>query len=183
MKAKPLPDRETLIQLLRYNPATGKIAHDGGKPAFQCVNSSGYHVGRIAGDLFLAHRVIWKMEQGEEPPQIDHINRCKTDNRLCNLRASTDQLNRLNLPKRADNASGATGVHWCGARQKWVAQIAYGGSRKPLGRFAHKSDAVAARRNAERELGFSPGHGRTETGETWHEQNKRNAAQIEGERA
>ena len=42
------------------------------------------------------HRAIWEHVHGECPPILDHINRDKTDNRLCNLRAVTHQQNCLN---------------------------------------------------------------------------------------
>lgn len=45
------------------------------------------------------HRAIWEHVHGECPPVLDHINRDKADNRLCNLRAVTTQQNALNNGK------------------------------------------------------------------------------------
>ena len=42
------------------------------------------------------HRAIWEHVHGECPPILDHINRDKTDNRICNLRVATNQQNCLN---------------------------------------------------------------------------------------
>jgi len=57
------------------------------------------------GLRLLMHRQI----MGDPPVpglEIDHVNRCKKDNRRCNLRWVTRSENRENTPPRADNASG-----------------------------------------------------------------------------
>lgn len=50
------------------------------------------------------HRLVWAWEYGKDnvPRYIDHINRDRMDNRLCNLRATTLSLNAHNcrMPKR-----------------------------------------------------------------------------------
>ena len=61
---------------------------------------------------------------------------------------------------RKDNRSGVTGVHWDDALSVWIAQISSKEKRVCLGRFKNFDDAAAARKAAERELGYRSNHGR-----------------------
>lgn len=70
------------------------------------------------------HR-IKPLTHGEWPKgYIDHINRIKTDNRPCNLRDVSAQINRHNRGQDRRNTSGVTGVNWNKKLRKWHAQIA-----------------------------------------------------------
>ena len=59
---------------------------------------SGYVVTTCMGVQIKAHRVCWALHYGADPYplQIDHINRNKSDNRICNLRAVTPADNCAN---------------------------------------------------------------------------------------
>ena len=186
MAKEDLPAPEEIRKLLRYEPDTGKLYwlertpdtfEDGkqsaetacrrwntryaGKEAFATVTGEGYRQGSIFAESYLAHRVIWALQQGEWPThEIDHINGVKNDNRIENLRAVTKGENSRNLPMRADNSSGVTGVTWHKKALKWQAQIAVNGRLLHLGRYAEKDDAVAARKAAEAKFGYHVNHGR-----------------------
>ncbi len=57
-----------------------------------CLNKrDGYYVVRILGKLFQAHRIVAEafLVNPENKPTVDHINRVRTDNRVCNLRWAT----------------------------------------------------------------------------------------------
>lgn len=72
----------------------GKYA---GKPAFTSADPRGYFRGMLDQKMVYAHRVAVAIQQGEWPKgEVDHINRCKSDNRSANLRVVSHRENRLN---------------------------------------------------------------------------------------
>lgn len=177
-KTRPLPSQEQLNMLLRYDPVTGKLfwnrrppvefkkpslcdwwnKHHAGAEAFTAIDKQCYR-GCIYGQTFLAHRVIFKMLYDQEPPQIDHINGNRLDNRAVNLRAATNAINCKNMPMPCTNTTGHVGVIKKGRR--WAAQIEVDNKYVYLGRYATKEEAAAARRDAEDQYGFHPNHGRS----------------------
>lgn len=185
MAKKPIPTPERVRQLLRYDPVTGKLFWrprplsaftDGGhtaahtcakwnarwadKEAFTARNR-GYFVGAVDGVNLPAHRVAWAIYRGSWPSQfIDHINGNPSDNRIENLRDVSHSDNHRNSSRRSDNTSGVTGVYWATSKQKWAAYIR-ADKTLALGRFDTFAEAVAARKAAEKVLGYHANHGRT----------------------
>lgn len=131
-----------------------------GKLAFTS-ETGGYRQGCIFKRRLLAHRVIWKWVTGEEPPELDHINHLRSDNRWDNLRPVTRTENCQNHSPRQDNQSGVTGVFWEKSCSRWRAQIRLNGKSKHIGVYDNLEDAVAARKQAELQHGFHPNHGTT----------------------
>lgn len=127
-----------------------------GKPALNTMNH-GYFVGRIFNKMAVSHRVIWKMYAGNEPPEIDHINGIKSDNRLANLRGVDRIENSRNLPISKANTSGVTGV--CRFKDKWRAYIKLEYRHIHLGIFDSLDEATSCRRKAEASIGFHKNHG------------------------
>ena len=80
---------------------------------------------------------------------LDHINRIKTDNRICNLRAVTQKENGLNCNISKNSSSGFTGVSFDKKRLKWCAYINRSSKKISLGSYENKVDAIRARRIAE----------------------------------
>lgn len=173
-------DASAVRELLDYDPSTGKLkwlerdpkwfadpkraaswnARFAGKPAFTSKTGNGYFMGSMFGQIYLAHRVIYAWMTGEWPEaHIDHINRTKQDNRWSNLRPVTASQNHMNRDKSVRNTSGHTGVYWHKGAKKWMAYIKKNGAMKNLGVYLDKGDAIAARKNAEREYGFHESHG------------------------
>lgn len=131
-----------------------------GTEAFTTVNSRGYRAGKIDKVSLLAHRAIWAISFGEWPEnQIDHINGCKIDNRIENLRVVTNQENLRNQTKRKSNTSGVTGVYWKKGAEKWRAQIMIDGKCVHLGYFDCLDEAAKIRIEALKKYGFSERHG------------------------
>lgn len=125
------------------------------------IGPRGYVVINIKPKRQYAHRLAWLYVYGELPSsEIDHINGVRSDNRIENLRSVTSRENRRNQRIRSDNTSGVPGVTWLKGYNVWRATIGVSGRTVPLGRFPRLIDAVAARKEAERALGFHPNHGR-----------------------
>jgi hypothetical protein len=180
MAARPLPDQATLLKLLRYEPETGKLfwrerPHEMFKRAAIAKSWNAKWAGREAGSSspatrysyvainlveYLAHRLIWKMVMGRDPEVIDHINGKGRDNRWFNIREVTFAENMLNQSGRDGTTSRQIGVCWSQEREVWRAYITKNGHTRWLGAFANESEAVLARKRAERGWGFHPNHGR-----------------------
>ena len=79
---------------------------------------------------------------------LDHINRNKLDNRLCNVRRVSRHANSVNTKLSRANKSGIKGVRQTPSG-KWQAYIWANGKSKHLGVYDRKSDAIEARRQAE----------------------------------
>jgi len=157
---------ERLRSALSYDPETGVfiwrkfrgcraiVGSEAGT-----IDSKGHRQIRFEMRLIGAHRLAWIISHGRLPDgEIDHINRIRSDNRLCNLRECSHSENCRNRGIYSSNTSGVAGVSWYPKLGKWVAYIRAGAKRKHLGYFAEKDDAIAARAAAERDLfgSFAP---------------------------
>lgn len=152
------PTQEQVRQRLHYDPETGlftRVAAGAasqvrriGKPAGTLNKATGYIQFHACGGLRYAHRLAWIYVHGAIPEgaRIDHANRQRHDNRLCNLRLATHADNLRNCKLRTDNTSGVKGVYFDAARGLWAAEIA----NRKLGRFPSREEAAAARREAAR---------------------------------
>ena len=179
MAEKPLPCPVLLRQLLRYEPETGKLfwrerprewfksdrafnainSRDAGKETFITLHHEGYFRGMIYGRVYAAHRVIWAMQYGYWPDQVDHINGDRQDNRLVNLREVSHLENMQNKRLYSNNKSGHAGVFFNKDRGKWQAHIRVDGERVHLGMFESRDEAITARKEASVRHGFHENHG------------------------
>ncbi len=150
-KPIPLPDQDRLLAMFRYDPATGEIYWRNAGRAFTTITAGGYRQQRIDGVLYYAHRVIWKMVHNTEPPQIDHDNRTRSDNRLDNLKDATALSNAKNVNLRRDSKSGEKGVCYLPRTRRWRAYI----QGRHIGYFPDKAAAIAAREIENEAAGFS----------------------------
>lgn len=158
---------EEAKRLLSYDPETGILTWRVSLSnrvkvgdAAACKDSRGYSQVKIKGNLYRIHRIIMLMVNGVFPPSdIDHVNRNRSDNRLCNLRCVTRSENMRNAKKPSNNTSGYVGVRWNKRLSKWEARIKANGKHIYLGCFNGIKDAIAARKAAEIKFGFHPNHG------------------------
>lgn len=148
--------QDRLKELLDYNPDTGVFVWKVDRKAVKAGDVAGkrHHSGYwnlfVDGRWLMAHRAAWLYVHGVWPDgDIDHINRIRDDNRLCNLRTANRAENCQNQPTRRNNRSGVTGVLWHKAAKKWVAQINIDRKLRHLGVFDTKELAVEARKAAE----------------------------------
>jgi hypothetical protein len=131
-----------------------------GKQAFTAKDRDGYFQGSFLGQRLRTHRVVWALTHGEWPDVVDHIDGDRANNRISNLRNVSKAENARNMGMRDGSTSGRIGVCWIASRQRWQASVMRDGRVVNLGRFRELQDAVAARQQAERDIGFHPNHGR-----------------------
>ena len=169
MAKKPLPSAETLRQLLRYEPETGKLFWKERGPewfgsgtrdavwvmrrwnstfaaseALTNISANGYRNGSILGKNVLAHRAIWALHHVSWPDHhLDHINRDRLDNRLENLRLADHFENTQNAKARS-GSSMFKGVGIYKRNMKWQARIQCDGIRRCIGFFECEVDAARA---------------------------------------
>jgi hypothetical protein len=144
-------NQETLKQHLSYNPSTGLFTRLIAKSKAVKVgdiagskDKQGYITLMVCGKLYKAHRLVWLYMYGEWPKnEIDHINRNKADNRLCNLRDVEKWVNQHNRDANKTNKSGFKGV--CRKGKKWSAVIKINKKTHWLGVFETAELANAAR--------------------------------------
>ena len=122
-----------------YNPETGKIYGVRGKEII-AKTVSGYlkiclRFNNKNYDL-LCHHIAWYIVYKEVVERIDHINKDKSDNRICNLRKITNQQNAFN--------TNAKGTYFDKKRNKYQSLISLNGKTIHLGRFDHEIDARKA---------------------------------------
>jgi len=184
MAESVLPSQEVLRQLLDYNPETGALVWQprqidtfkagnrqiaawkmwnkrfAGKAACEPEHGNGYLRGSIFGKRFYAHRIIWKWVYGNDPVNIDHINGNRSDNRIFNLRSVSKSENAKNSAISKRNKSGHIGVCFNKQDKRWEAYLGDGKNRVRLGKFAEKSEAIAARALASLKFGYHTNHGR-----------------------
>lgn len=176
---KNLPTQEELNDLLSYNAETGALYwRERPESMFQATNcrsalnvcavwNSRYANGRAGTDRrytvikinfasYLAHRVIWKMVYGEEPIEVDHINRNKLDNRLSNLRSVDHGTNMRNRSVTSLNTSGFKHISWSKNLNKWVVQLKVPGKgQRQIAWKDSLEEAVAARNEAYSRFGYN----------------------------
>jgi len=81
---------------------------------------------------------------------VDHIDNCKSNNKIDNLQIVT---NRFNCSKDKKNkTSKYTGVRWHIKAQKWSSQIYYNGKAKHLGLFTNEEEASNVYQNKLKEI-------------------------------
>ena len=129
------------------NVKTGRIL----KPTINC----GYLKVALRNDGDISNKQLHRLvaitflENPDNKPCVDHINRNPLNNHISNLRWATPTENQQNASIRIDNASGTTGVFFNKSNQKWQAQITADGRKIHLGSFEDKNDAIFARTEAE----------------------------------
>jgi hypothetical protein len=92
------------------------------KPAGS-IHKTGYRHITWRGKVQKAHRLIFMLHYNYLPPEIDHINGDRADNRIENLRPATRSENQCNRNALASNTSGYPGVSWHKASKAWLVRV------------------------------------------------------------
>lgn len=147
-----------LIGNFEYNPVNGHIirlvSHRadqliGERVGYRC-NIHGYRYFKFKGKRYREHTVAWFLATGEST-MLDHVNGIRDDNRLSNLRKTTNALNMQNKGAYRNNQCGTTGVS-ATRYGKWTARISLNGKTKHLGNFETIDEAKSAYLNAKEKL-------------------------------
>lgn len=145
-------DLESARQTFSYDLETGQVrwkARTGQRSKVGALVGSehdGYLRVKLAGRLYMLHRLAWFIHTGEWPKhEIDHINGDRRDNRITNLRDVPKRVNQQNQHKaRASSTTGLLGVSKCKHRDGFLAQIRVDRQTKSIGFFATAEQAHAA---------------------------------------
>lgn len=161
--------QENLKSLFHYCPSKGEftllINHGKNKPGLyvgnkKTCNRTAYRQVKINGSLYLLHRLAFLYMKGFIPKVIDHLDGDGENNKWNNLIAANHIINGKNRPRNSNNTTGICGVSYHKKRRYFVAYIKHNYKQIELGRFSNLFDAAAARKSAEKKLGFNINHGR-----------------------
>ena len=150
-------DQRTAQNLFYYDSESGRLLWRKGngrnvKPwqEAKAINGRGYYTVKVRGKSYLAHRIAWLYVYGTFPPgDIDHKNRNRSDNRICNLREVSRSDNCQNISLPSHNKSGHLGVSWIDSHNAWTVYVKVNKKNKWLGYYKNLVDAVAARKAGE----------------------------------
>lgn len=147
--------QEKLKFVLTYNEKTGEFTWNNTQKTAGSNTGYGYITISICGKPYMAHRLAWLYMNGEFPNgQIDHINRNRKDNRICNLRVVSNQLNQTNRNVQKNSTSGYTGVSFKRNKGVYESHIMINGKYIHLGCYSTLKEAIDARITAEMENNF-----------------------------
>ena len=120
------------------------------------LDSAGYVCRNKNGKLERLHRLVIETDGYKIPKgmYVDHVNKCKTDNRKCNLRLVTPQESARNMPIRNNNKFGVTGVCVGRGGKNYRAYITVNKKRADLGTYKTLNEAINARLRAEQKYHF-----------------------------
>lgn len=107
--------------------------------------SHAYRAVSVAGKEYMEHRIIFLFHHGYLPPEVDHIDGNKSNNRIENLRAASHSDNLKNQKLKSSNTSGQKNVGWAKREQRWRVRLTVDGKDKHIGYFKDRelADLVA----------------------------------------
>lgn len=122
------------------------------------LDGHGYVCRNKGGKIERLHTLVVEKAIGGKIPAgayVDHINKSKTDNRLCNLRVVSPMDSAKNMPLRSDNTTGIAGVSRGRNGVGYRAYITVNKKRIELGTYPTLSEAARVRYVAEERYGYT----------------------------
>ena len=105
--------------------------------------NTGYIVYRFDGEVVQLQRMIMGLKKGDKKI-VDHVDRCRTNNKRSNLRLVTSIQNNRNKKVKHAKSSVYQGVIWHAQRKKWIARATFMYKSKHLGLFVTEKSATKA---------------------------------------
>lgn len=92
-------------------------------------DTKGYIQVRLHRKKYHVHRIIWILHNGAIPKNlyIDHIDGIKSNNKIENLRLSTNSQNQQNAKRSTYNTTGVKGLSYNQASRLWRGQVMING--------------------------------------------------------
>ena len=158
--SQPNPIPEDIGEYIQLDLETGKLwwirpvnhRAKAGDPALFTKDKDGYLKGTFRGVSYRAHRVVWFLHHGTQPPPaIDHIDCNPRNNQPNNLRAADPSQNTANRKKFKQTLSGVKGVY----KTPWdtfQVRVGYRGVSYNGGRFKNIAEAETAVRQLREQL-------------------------------
>ena len=127
-----------------YDAETGKVFGVRGKE-IRTKDTKGYSLINIRPFNLKSHHFAWYMIYGNvDFNELDHINRNRSDNRICNLRITNHSKNQF-------NRNNTKGYSWHKRDKKWRSSIRVNNKQIWLGSFDNEEDARQAYLNAKQQ--------------------------------
>jgi len=173
--------QEYLAQCFYYNPISGVLRWRKDRPLNHFASNQAHkawhtkYAGEVTGSprgmsnylnvgfnesTYMVHRLIWMLEFGDWPHNIDHIDGDKQNNRLANIRTASPKENARNAALSSRSTTGITGVSKNKITGRYRAHIGIDGNRVMIGSYDTIAEAEAARGAANLMVGFHKNHGR-----------------------
>jgi hypothetical protein len=162
LKKTRIISRDRLLELLSYDAEAGIFtrrvqAGSRGKIGSRAGTldaESGYRIIGIDGVHHFEHRLAWLYVYGWMPPEVDHRDLDRSNNKILNLRPSTRPQNCANTRARSNNKSGIKGVSFHRRAGRYFARLVKDGRAISLGYYDTAELAGAAyAAAADREFG------------------------------
>lgn len=142
-----------LVNLLRYDPATGALTWRDTKQSAIVPTPRGPHV-QYGNQSFVAVRLVWLIAWGKIPPRVTFLNGDRYDLRLCNMRfLSPDEYRAHNRTLKQDAARAASrdrqslpkGVMQCRKTGLYYSRVLVAGRIEETKRVADPREAARLR--------------------------------------
>lgn len=106
--------------------------HRIGQPAGTLNKTNGYFMTSFNGRSYYIHRVLVEQSIGRclsADEQVDHIDRCRTNNQLDNLRVVDGTVNQHNKGCCVTSRTKVKGLSWSIKDSAWCGHIKHRGKR------------------------------------------------------
>ena len=134
-----MPTKDYLNSLFEYKDGNlywkiSKGAKKAGSKAGTLKPDGCLHIC-IDKKMYLLHRIIFMMNYGYLPKQIDHIDGNRSNNHIDNLRPATHSQNAQNAKVRKDSINGLKNIKFNQKNKTWDVRIQANKTRLFIGSF------------------------------------------------